>query len=482
LSVQELIGLGDGGRTTADNIAGHTASFRVSIGIGEASPAIIVAQPQGTATTLSKANPQRFHCLALSGKISKMSADDQLTQELVRDLTKVARNGIGRALPRKQGSQHIPHLWAAAIELVDDQAKDVPALVASVVVPAVRQIEPPGDQEAVAEILWIDLAAADGYRRGEAPLLGGHGNRYDRAAAKLGSTELDVKNNLRQGLLEKVAKLIVARLKTRRAGMDVSRSISEPDYAFNEGEPSLPLVQALAWKAIELHYSTLVPLFIYDFSQIIPREDNFGRENLYPNAYIVWRNCSERIFRSYIAWLATYRWLQDTRAAAKELQGLSVSSRRKLKVLCDACDIGPPGVRGLDMDSLGNLFTDAIDDVRLDDSPLYIEHWLPWYEAEIEYPDPENNRAIEERAGIEVPEKSHPHNLNVIAAKSVQIFRVVSAEMALMLPFDTLGRDLAYKHIAACYIFDEWAPIHQQKSLREHATFYVIRKQAELDN
>jgi hypothetical protein len=412
-----------------------------------------------------------------------MRAKDDLPTEaqLVGDLTKVARNGIGRSLPRQQGSKAIPYLWKAAIELAEDRAEGLPALIAKIVVPAVRCVTPKGDQEAVAEILWIDLGAADGYRPGVVPPLGGFGNRYDRAATKLGSTELDVKNNLRRGLLERVAELIVARLKNHRTETGAPQKIGEPDPAF-EDEPPLPLLQAFAWKAIELHYSALVALFIDHFSHILPREDNFGRENLYPSAYVVWETCSERLFRCYIEWVTTYHMLQSTEGIG-ELDTLSESVREKIELLYEAStSCGPAAIHELDIKALGGLFSAAIDYMRLDRSSLYTEAWLPWYAGEIEYPDPENQRVIYEQAGIDVPERPQPHNLNVIAAKSAKMFRIAHDEITLMLPFDTMGLNLAYKNIAACYIFDEWTPIYGDKSLREHAVVFINRRKAELDN
>ena len=414
-----------------------------------------------------------------------MSTNDLPTEEqLADDLTKVARNGIGRALPRKQGSKAIPYLWAAAIELAEDQAEDLPALIAKVVVPAVRRVEPTGDQEAVAEILWIDLEAADGYRHGDVPPLGGLDNRYDRAATKLGSTELDVKNNLRRGLLIEVGRLIMGRLEKHRAETDTPQKISEPSYAFKD-KPSFPRVQALAWMAIELHYSALVALFIDHFAHILPREDSFGRENHYPSAYVVWETCCQRLFRCYVMWITTahhiLQYAQDTNVG-DELKVLTESSQGKLKVLYETCTGGgPAGIRELDSGSLGELFSDAMDYVRFDNSPLYTEVWLPWYEGEIEYPDPENHRALEEKVGIEVPEKAQSHNLDIVAAKSLKMFQIVSAEIAEVLPFDTMGRDLAYKNITSSYIFDEWAPIYGGKPLREHAIFFITRTQAALD-
>jgi hypothetical protein len=444
--------------------------------------AIIVAQVAGNhdKTFSSKSTAIPFG----SGKISEMSPNDLPTEEqFADDLTKVARNGIGRALPRKQGGKAIPYLWAAALELAGDQAEDLPALIAKVVVPAVRLVGPRGDQEAVAEILWIDLEAADGYRHGDVPPLEGLDNRYDRAATKLGSTELDVANNLRRGLLKEVGRLIVGRLEKHRAEADTPQKISEPGYAF-EDEPPFPLVQALAWKAIELHYSALVALFIYHFAHILPREDSFGRENHYPSAYTVWWACCERLFRCYVEWIATYHMMQYTQTANadSELDMLAEPSRGKLKVLYETCvSYGPASIRELDFESLGELFSDAMNYVKFDNSPLYTEVWLPWYRGEIEYPDPENHRAVEEKAGIEVPEKAQPHNLNIVAAKSFEMFGVVSAEIALVLPFDPMGRDLAYKNIASSYIFDEWTPIYGGKSLRDHAVIFITRTQAALD-
>jgi hypothetical protein len=179
-----------------------------------------------------------------------------------------------------------------------------------------------------------------------------------------------------------------------------------------------------------------------------------------------------------------HRHLQHTQETStdSELSIITEPSRGKLKALYETCtSCGPVGICELDLESLWGLFWDAIAYVRFDESPLYNEVWLPWYEGEIELPDPENQRALEEKAGVEVPEKSQPHNLNIVAAKSVKMFQIVSAEIALMVPFDTLARDLAYKNIASCYIFDEWTPIYRGKSLREHAVFFITRRQAALD-
>ena len=143
-----------------------------------------------------------------------MPADDLPTEEqLADDLAKVARNGVGNSLPNMQTAADIPYLWAAASELADDPDDDLPLLIAKLVVPAVNDIQPLSNRLAVADILWIDLEAADGLRDGEAPALGGHGNRYAQAASRLNSTELQVKNNLRRPMLEKVAERILARLK-----------------------------------------------------------------------------------------------------------------------------------------------------------------------------------------------------------------------------------------------------------------------------
>ena len=410
-----------------------------------------------------------------------MTANDLPTEEqLANDLTKVARNGVGRSLPRKQGGKSIPYLWDAAVELADDQAEDLPALIANIVVPAVRRVEPIGDREAIAEILWIDLDTDDGYRQGDVPPLGGFQNRYDLAATKLGSTELDVQNNLRRGLLEEVGRLIVAQLEKQRAEAAAPQKISEPGRAF-EDEPPFPVFQGFAWKAIELHYSALVALFIDDFAHRLPWEDSFGRQNHYPTAYVVWELCAQRLFCCYVELIWVYYMLQHAEDT-ETLSTLPESTRDKLILLYEACtSCGPSGIHELDAEALGELQLDVSSHMRLDD-PLYTDVWLSWYKGEIDYHnrDPEGRRALEERLGVDVPE-NQPHNLSIIAAKSAKIFSIVAAEIGLMLPFDEMARDIAYKNIASCYIFDEWTPIYGGKSLREHIVGFIDRKKIELD-
>jgi hypothetical protein len=150
-------------------------------------------------------------------------------QQLVDDLRKVARNGLGRALPRLQGAQAIPHLSAAAVELADDPNEAFPVLVAKLVTQAVRDVKPDRSRIAITEILWIDLEKEDGWKEGEdpngkVPPLTGHGNRYSKAAECLERTTYDVENNLSRPLLEAAGDRIVALLKAHRKEMAATAS------------------------------------------------------------------------------------------------------------------------------------------------------------------------------------------------------------------------------------------------------------------
>jgi hypothetical protein len=138
-------------------------------------------------------------------------------ESLVKDLRTVARNGLGRSLPRQRGPEAIPHLSAAASALADNTSEDFRLLVAKLVTTAVRKVKPGSNQAAIAEILWIDFDKDDGWKDGEgqnkkAPPLTGHGNRYARAAEHLGATTFDVENNLSGPLLGDVARLIQSML------------------------------------------------------------------------------------------------------------------------------------------------------------------------------------------------------------------------------------------------------------------------------
>ena len=182
--------------------------------------------------------------MALAWENLSVAADDLPTEEqLARDLQRLARNGVWKSLPRQYNGDHIPHLWRIALELADDESEDLPALVAKVVVPAVKRVEPQKEQEAIAEIFWINLQAPDGRRTEDALPLTGHANRYSLAADKLGKTEADLENNLRQRLLKKVARLIIGRLKEHRAA---AAEFVEPDI-----KPGLPETEAAAMVDID---------------------------------------------------------------------------------------------------------------------------------------------------------------------------------------------------------------------------------------
>lgn len=409
-------------------------------------------------------------------------ADLPSASQLAYDLGGVARNGLGRPLYGKMTAADIPFLAAVAEELVVDATLPVERQIIDVVLPAVRRLYGQ-NQAAVCSLLWIDdvnspaeLVAQEGKR---IPLRG-EGGRHELAAFALGVSVSDFEKRKRRALLEQVAAQVLLLLETHRTEIDTPQGISEASRSFFDGEEApFPYLQSLAWKAIELHYNALVALFVHDFSDGLPREDNFGRENLYPNAYVVWDTCSERIFRNYIECVATYRWYLN---APDEADALSDSGREKLKALYERCFTrGPARIHELDEESLGGLFSIAMDYTSFERSPLYAEDWRCWYADELEYPDPEGHRFLREPDN----EKSQPHNLEIIAAASARMYETVSAGIDVMVPFKTMARNLAYKHIASCYIFDEWTPLPPKANLtltlREHVALFIDRRQAELD-
>jgi hypothetical protein len=133
--------------------------------------------------------------------------------QLVDDLRKVVRRGVGKPLASEEA---IPNLWAVALELADDEEVASPMLVAEVVVPIVRSLEPQEYREAAATILWVNLDDPSGIYREKPPPLEGADYRYDKVGQLLSRSERDVKNELVKSLLADVARLIVARLKKHR--------------------------------------------------------------------------------------------------------------------------------------------------------------------------------------------------------------------------------------------------------------------------
>ncbi|MGE5281080.1 MAG: hypothetical protein ACM3N0_01930 [Chloroflexota bacterium] len=407
------------------------------------------------------------------------TADLPSASQLAGDLAEVAKNGLGRPLYGKMTAADIPYLTAVADELATDVTLSIERQIVDVVLPAVRQLYGP-NQDAACRLLWIENLNSPAElvaQKGKRVPFRGEGGRHELAAFALGVSVSDFEKRKRHLLLETVASQILLLLQKHRTERNHLPGIDEHRRTF-EDDPPLPLIQAIAWKVVELHYSILVALFVDDLSRTLPREDSFGRENHYPNAYVVWETCSERIFRFYVEWLATYRMARDT----DELSALSEAGLKKLMVLYEASTACVPTPIGeIDTKTLAELFEDATDHLRLDDSPLYTDVWIPWYRHEIMFPDPENNRAIEDEAGRPVPKESRPHNLHIIAATSADTFRLASAETELIVPFDTMARNLAYKQIASCYLFDEWTPLYGGASLRDRAASFIDRKKTELD-
>lgn len=398
--------------------------------------------------------------------------------QLAKDLATVARNGIGRSLPRQQNSEAIPHLWAAAMELVPDCDEDLPGLVAKVVVPAVRLVEPKTEQEALAEILWIDLDAADGIRKEDPPMLGtGTDNRYSLAADLLTSSELDVKNNLRRPLLEKVARLIRNALQ-RHAPTPTSTTLpttNEPQLPRSLDEVDFPYLQALAEAAIRLHYSGLSTLFISDLSRTLPcYKDSYGHENYYPSARDVYRICSELLFSNYLDLIEVYYTSQvDANTQREYHEVLTNVGREEMHTFLLTClNHGPT--------CFHNLEGRIRDDPELSEAPfrdgdtVYELYWYPWYCHEVAAPDPDQFLA---KHGL----SPRPDNLNVVTAASAGIFRTISSKVALAVPYESVARDLAYRQITASYTFDQHTPLQDGRSLSEKIPLFFEQERTELD-
>ncbi|MBS1860418.1 MAG: hypothetical protein JSS68_01760 [Actinobacteria bacterium] len=215
-------------------------------------------------------------------------------------------------------------------------------------------------------------------------------------------------------------------------------------------------------------------LFVDDFSLRIPRADAFGRENHYPTWYGAWHSCAARVLGRYLEWAGFYHFLKlDNEEELSEHTQEQLAALYKATVNC-----GPPFVLEMDGAELVDLSTREFDSIAVIELPGYSEHWRPWYEGEIAYPDPERHLDLPRQVGL-APQAT-PNNLRLFAASSMEMFNLIEREVDLALPFDDMARTRAFKDIASCYLFDEWAPLFGGPSLRDRITAFIHRTQADL--
>lgn len=413
-----------------------------------------------------------------------MSADDLPTEEqLADDLTKVARNGIGRSLPGKQGGRDIPYLWAAAAELAEDQTEDLPGLIAKVVVPAIRRVEPREEQEALAEILWVDLEADDGYRKDDVPTLAvGIDNRYQRAATKLSTSELHVKNHLRRPLLEKVGRLIVVQLQKHRAEIDTPNGTGKHRRAFEE-EPSFPRpdselpfsVDSLNWLAMvsaELYFACLTALFL----PYIHYEKHCQRYRL-GEAAAVWGESAEHLLLCYGNFIS-----RRGHGSIIERDLFNTFIKHVPQSVLTTIHAIRNDTRAL----IPRLTSKQIQ--VLEERPLpsekeyqYILHptWRNWYKDEVVHHD-----SVESfpPTPTKLISSDQPLGIELLAAKAGEVERLLSAHLEYPEPFLTNARGRAHKRLGYYFDVEDWERSIEGHSLREHADMFFDREMVRLAN
>jgi hypothetical protein len=164
-------------------------------------------------------------------------------KQLVEELSKLTRRGLGRSLPGRQSEDTVKGLSEISLELADEPSEDWPMRIARVVIEEVRAIEPPEDRLALADVLAIDLERPlEEVLNSSEPIdplesSGAQLGRYDRAASryKPPMTERHFKERRRTALVERLSERLLARLKQRREKAD-----DEPSLAAISDEPAVP--------------------------------------------------------------------------------------------------------------------------------------------------------------------------------------------------------------------------------------------------
>jgi hypothetical protein len=169
-------------------------------------------------------------------------------KQLIEELSKLTRRGLGRSLPGVQSESDVWGLSEISRELAEKSSEDWPLRIARVVIPEVRSIEPLEDRLALADVLAIDLERPleEILALGEPvePLepSGPHVGRYVRAAEryKPALTERNFKERRRPVLLERLSERLLSEVERRRE--EIGRD--EPDPAPIERKSAAPAVDA----------------------------------------------------------------------------------------------------------------------------------------------------------------------------------------------------------------------------------------------
>ncbi|MBS1883590.1 MAG: hypothetical protein JSS97_11620 [Actinobacteria bacterium] len=263
----------------------------------------------------------------------------------------------------------------------------------------------------------------------------------------------------------------------------------------------------LAHVAIGLHYHITGAGFVAAFDHHVQRyqqahSDYTPRYPVYrPDRINVWYACSERIFSAYIDLCARTVAIvtQDPGKLADVLPEPVCVELVTLLWECACC--GPLDISGITVNAfLIYLFGDwgtnvlprpALDRELADTSPIrgrwespfpdfYVNSWMPWYEAQLERP-PDTFHRLRGHCSIRANPAPSVSKLEEMAAKSGAVYTLLNRAGSLALPFRTRARQSTLKDIVNCYALDEWLPLFDGKSIREHAALYLDRGEALLD-
>jgi len=307
-------------------------------------------------------------------------------------------------------------------------------------------------------MLWIDLDQRDGIRRETPPKLEYLNGRYERAAAKLGTTEGNFKNHVRRSLLTRVAEQLRPDLPRHRAIPD--HSVQRPSA--DRAEPVNEALDDLAYLSIFLHYRGLTSFVVADLDPHLPFD--VGRwESVYNEGSVeVWERCSFSLYFAYVQWLVAARpALYSIPGQEEVLRNSSPQVLLQMKKLFASVNKCIQPLAQLP----DSAFHNSLSHGTTDGSP-YLEIWFPWYYQA--FPDFQAgtfnpNQTVE----YPPPDEITREEIKRITQSAYRLYALTSEQIELDGPYLSLARSRVYKDTEHYYALPKDRPIMGDRFLDE---------------
>ncbi len=244
-------------------------------------------------------------------------------------------------------------------------------------------------------------------------------------------------------------------------------TVTETETNTADRDPVDSALWALAANASQLHYAGLASFFVSKFSsKLAANRVHYLGWHRYASA----ESTFEFYWLLYIGWYRPLTLYEPLDPLSRESIAIkrSIDTHQTLAFLLQTIVEQSPFNYSHDLllhqhgGGIGGIAMSESGEIR----DLYATVWLPWFSKSINHRD-----------------STAPSALEIITAKSGAIALIIGNQVGFGdYPALSTARTMAHHSIAHHFNFDEWTPIVDGKSLRQHADAYFDSASTELAN